>query len=237
MRGVSMTMKRRFGGLPRSVIGLVVFSVLAAFTMADALAASVAKAVKVAGDVTVTHNGSDTSVKVDTTFEVGDVVETGRGARLRLEFIDGSVMSFAERTTIKIEQFDYNAGDRSRNVLLGLAEGIVNAVATKSPTGAFSYRIHSGDVYSAVRGTEWFADTEDAPLRVAVLTGQVEVGAAAGQPAQVPAGNYVDATPQGPGPVRPTPSDMLSALKAAVADVAAPKAPDRNGKNGGGGRR
>jgi len=37
--------------------------------------------------------------------------------------------------------------------------------------------------------------------------------------------------------VRPTPADMLSALVAAVADVAAPKPPqERNSKSGGGHR-
>jgi hypothetical protein len=176
-------------------------------------------------------------VRADTTFEVGDVIETGRGARLRLQFIDGSIVSFAEKTKFKIEQFDYNSSNQSRNVILGLADGIINAVATKSAGGEFNYRIHNGDVYSAVRGTEWFADTDDAPLRVAVVSGQVEVGAAAGQPAQVPAGNYVDATPAGPGPVRPTPPDMLSALVAAVADTAAPaKAPEERNSKGGGHR-
>jgi hypothetical protein len=229
------------GRLPRSAIGLVGLLVFCWLAMGDAFADPVATAVKVTGDVTLTHSGKDTAVAVNTTLEVGDVVKTGKGARLRLKFVDGSIMSFAESTTVQIEQFDYNSGDQSRNVILGLAEGIVNAVATKSTNGAFNYRVHSGDVYSAVRGTEWFADTVDAPLRVAVLTGQVEVGAAAGQPAQVPAGKYVDATPQGPGPVRPTPGDMLNGLLAAVADVAAPTVPktqqERNSKGGGGGRR
>jgi hypothetical protein len=228
------------GRLPRMAIGLVGLLVVCWFAIGNAFADPVAKALKVAGDVSVTHSGSDSTVKVGTTFDVGDAIKTGKGARVRLQFIDGSVVSFAESTTIQIEQFDYNSGDKSRNVILGLAEGIINAVATKSTTGAFNYRVHSGDVYSAVRGTEWFADTVDAPLRVAVLTGQVEVGAAAGQPAQVPAGKYVDATPQGPGPVQTTPDDMLNALLAAVADVAAPTVPktqqERNNK-GGGGRR
>lgn len=229
--------ERGAGGRARWAIGLAAVLCCCLLTMGVALAAPVAKAVKIAGDVTVTHAGSDGAVRAGTTFEVGDVITTGRDARVRLEFIDGSVVSFAAKTRITIEQFDYNSADKSRNVILGLAEGIVNAVATKSTGGAFNYRVHSGDVYSAVRGTEWFADTEDAPLRVAVVSGQVEVGAA-GQPAQVPAGNYVDATPQGPGPVRPTPPEMLSALQAAVADIAAPRPPqDRNGKGGGGGRR
>jgi hypothetical protein len=56
----------------------------------------------------------------------------------------------------------------------------------------------------------------------------------------VPPGKYVDATPQGPGPVRTTPGAMLNGLLAAVADVAAPTAPktdqERNSKGGGGGR-
>ena len=224
-------------GRPRPAIAFAVCAVCSMFAMSQAFADPVAKAIKVAGEVTATHNGSNETVAIDTVFDVGDVVKTGKGARLRLKFVDGSIVSFAETTTITIEQFDYNSGNQSRNVVLNIASGIINAMATKAASGQFNYRVHSGDVYSAVRGTEWFADTADAPMRVAVLTGQVEVGAAAGQPAQVPAGSYVDATPQGPGPVRPTPAAMLSALVAAVADVSAPKPPqERNSKSGGGHR-
>ena len=151
------------GRLPRSAIGAVGLALFSIVAMGAAFADPAAKALKVAGDVTVIDGGSDSTVRVGTTFEVGDVIETGRDSRLRLQFIDGSVVSFAARTTIKIEQFDYNSGEQSRNVVLDLAEGIVNAAATKSASGEFNYRIHNGDVYSAVRGTEWFADADDAP--------------------------------------------------------------------------
>lgn len=238
--GINMAIRHDIGRL-RWAIHLIAFTSLCLLMIGDALADPVAKALKVSGEVTVTHGGNTQTVAVGSAFDVADVIKTGKGARLKLQFIDGSQMRFAENTTIAVEQFAYDSGNQSRNVLLGLVEGIVNTVATKSSAGSSDYRIHTANVYSAVRGTEWFADAEDAPLRVAVLSGQVEVGATAGQPAQVPAGSYVDATPQGPGPVRPTPAAMLNALLAAVADAAPPATPqppkERNSKGGGGGGR
>ena len=146
-------------GKPGAAIRLIGLVVLSLLMMGDAFADPVAKVVKLTGEVTLTHNGSDRAVTVDTALNVGDVVKTGARARLRLKFIDGSILSFAEQTTISIEQFDYNSGSQSRNVILNIAGGIINAAATKSASGDFNYRVHHGDVYSAVRGTEWFADT------------------------------------------------------------------------------
>src|SRR5690348_16219779 len=101
-------------GILRSATCLIAFAIFWLFMISDVFADPVAKALKVSGEVTATHGGSNETVEVGSTFDIGDVIKTGKGARLRLQFIDGSQMRFAENTTITVEQFAYDPGSQTR---------------------------------------------------------------------------------------------------------------------------
>src|SRR4051794_35549006 len=89
------------------------------------------QAVKTLGDVRATRDGADLSVGPGTALQLGDVIKTGAGARLRLRFVDGSILTLGENTTLSIDIFAVDATNKSRTVILTLLSGIVNAAAAK----------------------------------------------------------------------------------------------------------
>jgi ferric-dicitrate binding protein FerR (iron transport regulator) len=145
-------------------------------------AAFVAQAAKTRGDIRITRDGSDFSCNMGTAVQLGDVIKTGPGARLRLRFVDGSILALGENTKLSIDLFAVDATNKSRTVVLTVIEGIVNAAAAKSNENKFDYQIKTASGYSAVRGTKWIVGFQQALMTVYVLNGTVEMGGNGDQP-------------------------------------------------------
>src|SRR4051812_34511198 len=78
-------------------------------------AAFVAQAVKVRGDVRITREGAgDMSCSMGTALQLGDTITTGPGARLRLRFVDGSILALGENTKLSVDLFAVDASNKSR---------------------------------------------------------------------------------------------------------------------------
>jgi len=201
-----------------------VFCVSFILMTANAFAAAfVAQAVKVRGDVRISRDGSDMSCSMGTAFQLGDVIKTGKDARLRLRFTDGSILVLGENTTLSVDLFAVDAANKSRTVVLTVLQGIVNAAAAKSGENKFDYQIKTASGYSAVRGTKWIVAFQQALMSVYVLNGIVEAGvdAAGKPPVMVNAGQWssIDATGT-VSPAEPTTPEMLKPLLDATADTA-----------------
>jgi hypothetical protein len=215
-------------GLPRFVSHtlLVVAFVCAANFLSVPISRSadfVGQATKVTGDVRIQRDGADMPVSVGTALQLGDVIRTGPGARLRVRFIDGSILTFAQTTTLSIDIFSLDSANHSRSVILTMLQGIVDAAAAKSGEDKFDYEIRTGSGYSAVRGTEWIVAAQPATTSVFVISGQVEVGANAGggKPVLVDRGKWVKLGLQtGPGPVQVTTPDVLQPMLDATSETA-----------------
>jgi uncharacterized membrane protein YgcG len=136
----------------------------------------VAQAVKTRGDIRITRDGADIGCSMGTAVQLGDVIKTGAGARLRLRFVDGSILALGENTKISVDLFAVDAANKSRTVVLTVLEGIVNAAAAKSGENKFDYQIKTASGYSAVRGTKWIVEFQQALMSVFVLNGTVEMG-------------------------------------------------------------
>ncbi|HEY4163435.1 MAG TPA: FecR family protein [Dongiaceae bacterium] len=188
----------------------------------------VGQATKVTGDVRVQRDGADMPVSVGTALQLGDVIRTGAGARLRVRFIDGSILTFAQTTTLSIDIFSVDPSNKSRSVILTMLQGIVDAAAAKSSENKFDYEIHTGSGYSAVRGTEWIVAAQPATTSVFVISGLVEVGANASgsKPVLVNRGNWVKIGLQtGLGPVQPTTPSVLQPMLDATGETASLNTP------------
>ncbi|HVY97928.1 MAG TPA: FecR family protein [Dongiaceae bacterium] len=192
-----------------------------AAALGGALAAAfVGQTVKVLGDVRVTRDGADMTVGPGTALQLGDVIKTGAGARLRLRFVDGSILTLGENTTLSIDIFAIDGTNSSRTVILTLVDGIVNAAAAKSGENKFDYQIKTANAYSAVRGTKWIVATPNGATNVYVLNGQVELGTGASQPVLIPAGNWGSVDAQGQiSPVAPTTPELLQPVLDATSDT------------------
>jgi uncharacterized membrane protein YgcG len=160
-----------------------VFVVSLLFLVSDAWAAAfVGQAVKTRGDIRITRDGGDMSCAQGTALQLGDMIKTGPGARLRLRFVDGSILALGENTRLSIDLFAVDAANKSRSVVLTVIEGIVSAAAAKSNENKFDYEIKTASGYSAVRGTKWIVGFQQALMTVYVLNGTVEMGGNGDQP-------------------------------------------------------
>src|SRR5689334_4495504 len=179
--GRSMTSRRiRYVGHQAATAALIALCLLIA--IGGALAAGfVGQAVKILGTVKISRDGSDISAGPGTALQLGDVIKTGPGARMRLRFVDGSILTLGENTSLSIDIFAVDGTNKSRTVVLTLLSGIVNAAAAKSGEDKFDYQIKTANAYSAVRGTKWIVDAPKGATGVYVLNGQVELGTGAGQ--------------------------------------------------------
>jgi len=200
----------------------VLFCVSVILPASEAFAAAfVGQAVKVRGDVRLTRDGADVAVSMGTALQLGDVIKTGPGARLRLRFVDGSILALAENTTISIDLFAVDATNKSRTVVLTILDGIVNAAAAKSGESKFDYQIKTANGYSAVRGTKWIVAFQQLLMSVYVLNGTVEMGSnGATPPAMVNGGQWgsIDATGNATPP-QPTTPQMLQPVLDATSDT------------------
>jgi hypothetical protein len=136
----------------------------------------VAQAVKTRGDIRIIRDGGDISCSMGTAVQLGDVIKTGAGARLRLRFVDGSILVLGENTKLSVDIFAVDAANKSRTVVMTVLEGIVDAAAAKSGENKFDYELKTTSGYSAVRGTKWIVAFQKALMSVYVLNGTVEMG-------------------------------------------------------------
>jgi hypothetical protein len=185
-------------------------------------AAFVAQAVKVRGDVRITREGAgDMSCSMGTALQLGDTITTGPGARLRLRFVDGSILALGENTKLSVDLFAVDASNKSRTVVLTVLQGIVNAAAAKSGESKFDYQIKTANGYSAVRGTKWIVALTQAVMNVYVLNGIVEMGGNSSEPVMVNAGQWGSVDPSGKvSALEPTTPQMLQPVLDATSDTA-----------------
>jgi hypothetical protein len=197
---------------------------LAALCIGQAFAAAfVGQVVKARGDVRIEREGQSLAAATGTALQLGDLIKTGAGARLRLRFTDGSILALGENTQISIDIYAVDATNKSRTVVLTLLEGIVNTAAAKSGESQFDYQIKTANGYSAVRGTKWILTAHAGTTGLFVVNGKVELGVNAGpaKPVLVEGGNWGSITPQGEiTPPQPMSPDMLKPLLDATADQA-----------------
>jgi hypothetical protein len=183
------------------------------------------------GSATLVHSGVRAAVVSGMVLSTGDTITTQAGARVKLRFADGSEVRLGENATLRIEAVTFDAAAGTRNILLRLPIGLLRAAATKltKSTGS-SFEIHTGVGYSAVRGTQWIVDAQQAETRIYVQEGRVAVGAdfATSQfPRLVEAGHWLTVTPQGGiGAVQDSPPGFVDDLVDQTEASLAPGMPD-----------
>jgi hypothetical protein len=104
----------------------------------------------------------------------GDSVRTAAGAKLKLEFIDGSVVQLGEDTALALDWFLHAPAEQTQNVLLQASAGIFRVVAKLLlPRSAFV--VQTATAAASVRGTDWIVEAAPGATAIVVLDGQVAV--------------------------------------------------------------
>ncbi len=218
-----MIPRSKWVAAPRLAIVAVLFFCMILPVLQAFAAAFVAQVVKARGEIRINRDGTDLSGSTGTALQLGDVIKTGKDARLRLRFVDGSILTLGENTQLSIDLFAVDATNKQRTVVLTVLEGIVNAAASKSGESNFDYQIKTPSGYSAVRGTKWIVAFQKAVTSVYVLNGTVEMGSAAGTvpPVLINAGQWGSIDGAGAvSPVAPTTPELLQPVLDATSDTA-----------------
>jgi hypothetical protein len=104
----------------------------------------------------------------------GDSVRTAAGAKLKLEFIDGSVVQLGEGTELALDWFLHAPEEQTQNVLLQASAGIFRVIAELLlPRSAFV--VQTATAAASVRGTDWIVEAAPGATAIVVLDGRVAV--------------------------------------------------------------
>ena len=143
-------------------------------TPAPAQAPSIGTVDALVGDCSVVRFGESgaRALAVGAPLYEGDRIRTDAGARLRLAFVDGTVVQLGESTDLVLDWFLHAPDAGTQNVLLRVSSGIFRVILELVlPRAAFE--VQTTTAVASVRGTDWISEvTPDATATVA-LEGQV----------------------------------------------------------------
>lgn len=111
----------------------------------------------------------------------GDVISTGKGARLEMKMIDDTVMTLGEKTVFVV--IDYIAAGPAPNAAVRLMEGAFAVATGKLPKLAnASMRVETEVATIGIRGTTFWGGPIDGSFGIALLSdGKLEVANKAGR--------------------------------------------------------
>jgi hypothetical protein len=124
-----------------------------------AAAEPVASVVAVRGKATVERGSKKIDAQPKLGIELQDMVATAEGGRVKLLFIDDSVLTLAEKSRMSVDTFVHSRSDRGKS-LFNLLDGKMRAVVGKT-----KFEVKTPTVVAAARGTVILFD-------VGILNGQ-----------------------------------------------------------------
>jgi hypothetical protein len=154
----------------RKLIG-VLLVILSVMLLADAAPATPAGAVVVASGL-CTDNGN--VLKSGDAVQISDTVDVPTGGNLKLQMVDGSVISVAPDSSMTVAS--YNIGASGRYVKLSLTQGLLRAHVTSSiGPSTFEVSTAGGTASVASDSADWFIKAQTGSAQVGVLTGTVDL--------------------------------------------------------------
>jgi hypothetical protein len=126
------------------------------------------------GDCTVARFGGSGAgaLAIGSELYEGDRIRTAAGARLRLGFVDGTVIQLGESTDLVLDWFLHAPEAGTQNVLLRVSSGILRAIVELVLPRA-AVEVHTTTAVASVRGTDWISEVTPAATATVALEGQV----------------------------------------------------------------
>jgi hypothetical protein len=122
------------------------------------------------------ENSSFKKLKLSDSLENGDLIKTSNSARIKISFIDNSIISIAPNSQIKIEKYVFDKTNKERASVLNLLGGRVKLLVAKLSSKKRDFTIKTGTATVGVRGTEFIVSNENVnESEILVISGSVEV--------------------------------------------------------------
>lgn len=143
---------------------LFLFLIQATIGVAAEIGVPAGKVKRSEGNVTVDRAGQVQTVKVGTPVYVGDRIRTGDDGAVGITLSDDTLLTAGARSTLLINEFQFNSTTREGGMLATLLKGTLSVVTgligKKAPENV---RIRTPTVVLGIRGTEFIVEvrTED----------------------------------------------------------------------------
>ena len=149
-----------------AVVAALVFSAGAA--IADDHVAG--KVVRMQAPVIAVQDALPRVLKIGDPIFIGDVISTGKGARVEVEMTDDGILTLGERTVFTVIDYVYS-GDQS-NASLRLLAGSFKVVSGGiARVAANKFRVETEVATIGIRGTEFWGGSLDGVFNIALLGG------------------------------------------------------------------
>ena len=127
---------------------------------------------EVAGEATMTHDGSPSAAQVGADLAPSDLLQTGPSGRIDVACSDGTRVTLGADTEINLGSL---VGQQDANASIGMSlhRGIARFLAPVRTWGTFN--VFGPVAVASVRSTEWIMETPKRGTNVFVLDGMVEV--------------------------------------------------------------
>jgi ferric-dicitrate binding protein FerR (iron transport regulator) len=185
----------------------VALILLTGFSAASVFAdESAAVVTRLDGKAFVSTRGGKTGAPLKKNDKImkGQEVKVGEKSRIELKYPDGTVMRFAELSTIRIDDITYDSKTQSKKVKVDLGGGKLWANVKKLVTSDSKVEVKTVNAVAGVRGTVYRVNVdEDNSALVKVYDGSVAVAGIPKEAAK-PSGEFTAPVPvAGPTPVPP----------------------------------
>jgi ferric-dicitrate binding protein FerR (iron transport regulator) len=140
------------------------------------VARSIGMVTELVGDCRVGRAGQTgvQPLEVGTALYEGDRLRTAEGARLKVEFVDGSVVQLGAGTDLALDWFLHAPEEQTQNVVLRASAGILRVIV-RLVLPLSAYGVETPTAAASVRGTDWILEATPDATAIVALDGAVAV--------------------------------------------------------------
>lgn len=180
--------------------------------------------VGLSGQIVVERGGQRYSLKIGDQVYTEDSFQVPAGTKLKLRMSDGSILSLAPDTTLRIDAYTLDSYGRRQSAGLSLGQGLIRAVTAPGGQPA-NFEINTAVGTSGARSTDWFVEAAPGYEQVAVLNGSVSLTSrATGRAVVLPpgSGSRLDAGREPTPPRAVSPAEFAALIARTEGATAAP---------------
>ena len=156
---------------------------------AAAAATLAGSVVGLSGAVELDRGGQRYSLRIGDAVYTDDTVQVPTGAKLKLRMSDGSILSLAPGSAMRIDAYAVDGSGQRQSAALSLGSGLLRSVTAPVARPAV-FEVNTAVGVSGARSTDWFVEAGAGYQQVAVLSGSVGLTSrATGRSVIVPVGS------------------------------------------------
>jgi hypothetical protein len=156
---------------------LIVVQVFSIGTAGDAQRAEgVGKVTALEGSATVQRKGTSAPqpIRAQSLVYPQDVIRTQSASKLRVTFVDDTLVSIGEKSTLEVTEFVYAPQQQRQTSVLTMSVGMLRAIARELlPQSTFE--VATPTATAAIRGTDFMAEITSEASSIVALEGSVAV--------------------------------------------------------------